>query len=425
MRKCTLLAVPAFIAILTFGVCGKTMAETSLSGAGDDQVVVPVAVGLDGSNVANDQSIAAKDTLNGNSVTVKDVDNNTTISKTSEISKTSDISKSTDIDIDKSNAKAGKIAASANDESYAYASDYSANSKGKVSAANSGGQILLDSVDGADGALEDGGSGAYAYDYSASAKDHSVAFTSSKVGRLTEINAGDIQIVASVSELNGAVSGNKLSFGNDLDMSAKGNKGGDAYNDLYQKNKSYQKNDLDQKNKPDASNDLDQKNKPYATNSASGANGDISASNTSSQSASSGTATSEEGNANAKASNDADLDNKSGETNKSDQDNKIGKESNKAIQANLIGKESNKSDQDNSAKGENEAFQASLATTGDYSNTQTQTVSLATGDNYISGTITANGINPIALNTGIQSSVQQQVNVQANVNTNPVTTTTQ
>jgi len=46
-------------------------------------------------------------------------------------------------------------------------------------------------------------------------------------------------------------------------------------------------------------------------------------------------------------------------------------------------------------------------------NRSSNIVSLDTGKNSISGTITANGITPIAMNTGIQSSIQQQVNVQA------------
>jgi hypothetical protein len=46
-------------------------------------------------------------------------------------------------------------------------------------------------------------------------------------------------------------------------------------------------------------------------------------------------------------------------------------------------------------------------------NRSSNTVSLDTGKNSISGRITADGITPIAMNTGIQSSIQQQVNVQA------------
>jgi hypothetical protein len=244
-----------------------------------------------------------------------------------------------DVDADKASAK-GKVAAAANDDSTATANDYST-----------------------------------------SAKDHSVVFSDSTVGTLTDINVGDVRVVASVSTLNGTVSNNSLSFGKELEMTATGgNKGGDASSELSQKNKASQSNDLSQKNKPTASNDLSQKNKPDG-------------------------------------SNEANLKNKSGEANKADQDNAIGKDSNKAIQANRIGKESNKADQSNKAEGENAAFQASVATTGDYTNTQTQVVSLATGDNIISGTLSANGVNPIAMNSGIQSSIQQQVNVQANFST--------
>jgi hypothetical protein len=61
-------------------------------------------------------------------------------------------------------------------------------------------------------------------------------------------------------------------------------------------------------------------------------------------------------------------------------------------------------------------------TTGDYTNTNTQSYSysLSTGSNSITGTITANGVNPIAFNSGIQSSIQQPVNVQANVNSGTI-----
>lgn len=378
-----LVAVPVVIALLTFGVSGKSMAL---------DVVVPVAVDnstavgvndtlndntllndtVEGNAAANDQSIATSDSLNGNnvaaadSIAVKDSLNNNTLSDIAN-------DKSTD-----QKAKAEEGSAATNNGN-ALAVNLKADADGKSNAAS----VIGDATSSNNGDAEAFGA------------HNAVANNGSTVNLDDSINISDIRVAVATSILDGEVSHNEISFGNGTEMKAYGNDGGSAVNLSSQKNKATGLNGALQANGTDQDNGALQGNGALQANAALQGGQAATADNNR-----------DDVDAEANGSDNALGENKSGQANLALGANKA-KSENEAFGANL-------------ASEANTADQAADATTGDYSVAQTASYSLATGANNLAGSITASGINSIAMNTGINALFQQSVNVQATVN-NPGT----
>ncbi|MEA5113168.1 MAG: hypothetical protein VB050_04000 [Geobacteraceae bacterium] len=325
MKKYTVLAVPVAIALLTFCLAGKSMAFDAVVPIADDgSTAVGVNDTLNGNKVlnddvsgktaANDQSIAASDILNGN--TVSDIAN--------------DKSKNFDQEVEQS--------------------------KGDYNAVAGIGNATVD--------------------------------------KSITVKIEDIRVAVATSTLSGAVSGNKVIFGNGLEMEAKGNRGGSAINASLQANKASQKNGA------------------LGANGALQGNGALQASG-----ALQGNGASQDRDATATSQNES-----FGSAKATGLDAAYGKNeseaANLALGANKAEGE-NKAYGENSAKQANASFQAANATTGDYTATQDQVVYLATGANNLAGGITANGINSISMNSGINALFQQSVNVQASIYNTP------
>jgi hypothetical protein len=205
------------------------------------------------------------------------------------------------------------------------------------------------------------------------------------------VHIGAIKVAVQNSRLDGEVSGNRISFGNGLEMKAIGNEGGNVRNN----------SDTDMRNK--------QVNASLQANGALQGNGALQASG-------------------ALQGNDADLDRipvsalGGDEAEANGSDKAVGKNDSDAknLAAGLNkAKGENDADQDGNARQSYKAAQIGVATTGDYEATQTQTVSLATGANTISAAVNASGITALVQNTGINSMFQQSVNVQATATINP------
>lgn len=291
-------------------------------------------------------------------------------------------------------------------------------------------------------------------DLSTNASDGALAFggVDNTVGTVWDIKVGNVKVIASVNTLSNEVSGNKLSFGKDLSMSndSTGNTSDKASVKSKQNSSSAQLavNAMKQENKAAAFSAAKQKgtavvvpinaavNVPSTTSNAGAATSTSSLTSTSNATADATSDPSDNrdiyGDVKAKAglkSSDKDPA-LAASLSKAKSFNSVGAATadtnsaynqNSANVASSNGAQSNTATQDNSnsaTTGQNEASLAAISTTGDYSNTETQTVSLATGSNCINGVVTANGINPIAMNSGIQSSIQQQINVTAAVTAN-------
>lgn len=214
------------------------------------------------------------------------------------------------------------------------------------------------------------------------------------VDKSIKVSVKDIRIAVATSTLTGTVSHNPIIFGNGTEMETGGNHGGSAINASLQANKA------------------SQKNAALGANGALQGNGALQASG-----ALQGNGASQDRDATATSQNDS-----FGSAKATGLDAAFGKNeseaANLALGANKAEGE-NKAYGENSAKQANASFQAANATTGEYSATQAQVVYLATGANNLAGGITANGINSISMNSGINSLFQQSVNVQASIYNTP------
>ncbi len=327
MKKIAI-AVPVAIALLTFGISAKSMANpaNSTDGGGVDDQIAAVAKG----------SLAVKDTLNNNDVDVKDVAN--------------DKSKEGDAEVENG--------------------DYDA-------AANFGGEATVDK----------------------------------------SIKIKDIRIAVIKSDVKGQVKDNHLSFGKDLEQKSYGNSA-EAENHSHQSSKNYQEAQAEQSNKSYQKLEQEQELKSYQKvdqDQKQKSEQKIKQFQSNKEAAVSKAKADQEAEAKLKAKQggqkNAAL---AGEKSKQDQDAK-----NKSDQ-DAKAKAANKSDQDNKAKVANKAdlantnTQTALADAGSYSSTQSQSVYLSTGNNTMNN-FSANGVNAIAQNTGVQSFIQQTQNVQANI----------
>lgn len=380
MQKCTKLVVPVAIALLAFGLAGKSMAETNLTGPAGDQVVVPVGVADDNANLANDQAIAAKDNLNNNTVTLDDVGNTTTVTRTDASVRTATITK-TDASqtlVAKDNLNGNNVAV---DDAIAIKDALNGNTLSDIGNDKS---IRAEADDGSAATLT---GNAVSGDADADGARSAAANNGGTATVNNSINISNLRIAVATSVVSGEVSNNNIAVGNGLEMEAEGNASGPAINASYQRNGNLGVNVAAGVN--DAA----------GTNTAGPqANGPIAGTNT--------TAQTQAVTAGADARRFL-----AGNGSESE---------NEALQANAsLGFNSSEADADadsiTAADQDNALNQTASTTTGDYTATQAQTVYLATGDNILSGTMTANGINSIAMNSGINALFQQSVNVQATV----------
>ena len=303
MKKYTVLVVPVAIALLTFGIPGKSM-------AGGDK---------GGSPPPSDPTTIAS---------YNNIDDGNSYSKSD--SKSVSVSKSVTVNKNKTENK----------------------DDGNTTAMGNGGAAAI--------------SGS-AYNNS----DNEVA-----KGELAVVGNVTLNVKANVSVLSGAVSGNSLSVGDDLENNntAKGNSA---------KSSSDQVNVQKDKAKQASGNALGQ--------------GQLSVAKAGSVNFSSG-------------GTDGDRD----DHGKSDgsKSSSSAKASSSITSGNGAGPQTAGN---NDAADSNAGYEASVASAGKFTNNNSQIneVSLTTGANVLTGTITANGITTLSLNNGIQSSNQASVTIQA------------